>query len=160
MRLNYYEIEKVTICPYCVSERDEHGIGCCGESNAHFETAYVYQDEIYRADEIEIFKPLIDTIQYETRRLFTKRYWNLKKRQLRDNLCKAYDGSFWYKGKNYKTPIIKLRQLLGFQWTKLDCIILKQLHDFPLYYTPPHIAEQQRQKAKAYQIEMNKKYQK
>ena len=48
------QVETITVCPYCVSERDEFGVGCCGESSAHFETAYVYQDEIYLADEIEL----------------------------------------------------------------------------------------------------------
>lgn len=29
--------DQVTICPYCMEEKDEHDpYGCCGESNAHF----------------------------------------------------------------------------------------------------------------------------
>lgn len=136
-RVSYWDIEdEVTICPYCGSEQYS-ALGCCGESSDHFETAYVYQGETYTADEIEIYKPLFETLYYETRLRLRKRYWRLKKEQSRRFLRKCYDESFWHKNKNYKSPILKLRQFTGFQWSKLDCFILRQLHDFPLYYTSP-----------------------
>lgn len=53
-----HQIEKeITVCPYCMNEVSERYYGgCCGESSAHFETAYVIEghDEYYLASEVEI----------------------------------------------------------------------------------------------------------
>lgn len=137
IRANYYDVEEVTICPYCGTEvaTDPH-MGCCGE--VHSETAYLYQDEIYMADEIEIYKPVLDMIRYEVRRRLRRSYWLNVRRKLRSKVCRWYDG--------HDSLCLKLRRLSGFRWTKLDCIILKQLHDFPLYYTSPKVRQQQREK--------------
>jgi hypothetical protein len=45
-------IDEVVVCPYCMNEA--RGTSCCGESSAHFETAYVTQDETYLASEVEV----------------------------------------------------------------------------------------------------------
>lgn len=129
-QVSVYQVETVTICPYCGDEQsDSEWGGCCGESSAHFETAYLYQDEIYRSDEIELITPLFETIEYKFRLITSRRFHRLKLRQFRDRVSKLYDGQ--------NSWILRLRQVTGFQWTKLDCLILKQLHDFPLYYTSP-----------------------
>jgi hypothetical protein len=39
-----------------MEEREEHGVGCCGESSAHFETAVVYEDMAYLENEINILE--------------------------------------------------------------------------------------------------------
>lgn len=42
------------VCPYCMSEVSQDDSGCCGESSAHFETAYVTEDETYLKSEVEV----------------------------------------------------------------------------------------------------------
>lgn len=49
------EIKEVTVCPYCGTEQSQYeSPGCCGESSAHFVTAFKYQDEIYFDYELEV----------------------------------------------------------------------------------------------------------
>ena len=45
---------EILVCPYCMDEKSQDDTGCCHETSAHFETAYVTQDEIYLASQIEI----------------------------------------------------------------------------------------------------------
>ncbi len=47
-------------CPYCMSEVSQDETGCCGESSAHFEKAYVIQDEIFLESEVEIERPKLE----------------------------------------------------------------------------------------------------
>lgn len=47
------DFQEITICPYCMQQREEHGEGCCGESSAHFETAYLINGEIVLKEELE-----------------------------------------------------------------------------------------------------------
>jgi len=42
------------VCPYCMDEVSGNETGCCSESSAHFEKAYVIQDETVLASEIEL----------------------------------------------------------------------------------------------------------
>lgn len=47
--------DEILVCPYCMDEVSHPETpGHCGESSAHFETAYVTQDETYLASEVEI----------------------------------------------------------------------------------------------------------
>lgn len=57
IKLNQSMIQNETLCcPYCMDEVSQDDTGCCGESSAHFETAYVTQDETYLESQIEIEK--------------------------------------------------------------------------------------------------------
>jgi hypothetical protein len=57
IQLKESQIEaKILVCPYCESERSQDDTGCCGESSAHYETAYVFQGEIYLYYELVIVK--------------------------------------------------------------------------------------------------------
>jgi hypothetical protein len=48
------DYDAVTVCPYCMNERDRDSyMGCCGESSAHFETAYIINDELVLESELE-----------------------------------------------------------------------------------------------------------
>jgi hypothetical protein len=48
-------VDTITVCPYCMRELREPWQGCCGESSAHQETAYVTQDDqCYLDSEITI----------------------------------------------------------------------------------------------------------
>lgn len=136
IKANYYEVEEIVVCPYCGSEQETFDYGaCCGETSAHFQTGYVYQDEIYLENEIELVRSTWDTIQNETRyfiRFGFKNHIRNFKYRFRKRLTKAYDGT--YPNESF---LRRLRVRTGFQWTKLDCLILKQLHEFPLYYTSP-----------------------
>jgi hypothetical protein len=157
-QLNYYDCDKVTFCPYCGDQKSRSETGCCGESSCHFETGYLDQDDtLHPESEVEIVRPIFDVIRYE---IFNSHIRRIKLRQLQSRfktlLCDLYDGSKWdVKTHSVKTSFLKrLRVRTGFQWSKLDCLILKQLHFFPLYYTPPKIAENQRLEA----IEQQKKF--
>jgi len=47
-------VDTVTLCPYCMSE-PKSDLGCCGESSAHFDKAYITKDdEYYLTSEVEI----------------------------------------------------------------------------------------------------------
>ncbi len=64
-QLNYYDVEKVNVCPYCgnIVQIEPH-MGCCGE--VHSETVYLTEDgETYPLDEVELYKPLFDMIRYD-----------------------------------------------------------------------------------------------
>jgi hypothetical protein len=57
IQLKESEIEaKILVCPYCGDERSQDDMGCCGESSAHYETAYMVQDDMYLESEVEIVK--------------------------------------------------------------------------------------------------------
>ena len=46
MKIKQAQIEDtVLVCPYCMNEVSEEAFGCCGESSAHFETAYIVDGE-------------------------------------------------------------------------------------------------------------------
>ena len=163
-RLNYYEIEEIEVCPYCESDvtgRD-HWSGCCGESSSHFETRYRYEgnDElVYHPDTVELYKPIRDMIQYEILVYLRNPYLRRSKiafykRRLRSRLQDLYDGVTWSGNECHDSLIKRLRIVTGFQWSRLDCFILKQLHDFPLYYTPPDEVIKLRQAALAEQIKL------
>ena len=48
-------IEEHRVCPYCMSRPRYDALGCCGESNQHFETAYETRDgEWYLESEVTI----------------------------------------------------------------------------------------------------------
>ena len=49
-------VEEITVCPYCMDEKVEHGRGCCGESSCHFAKAYVTKDACYLEHEVEVVK--------------------------------------------------------------------------------------------------------
>ena len=138
IKLNYYETEQVTICPYC-GDLKENEFGCCGESSAHYETVILHQDETYSPNEVELYRPIVDVIRYELNRQALKLKIRRFKRTSRDLLRKSYDGQ--------ESTCRKLRQLTGFQWTKLDCFILRQLHDFPIYYMSPKQLKLERQES-------------
>jgi hypothetical protein len=38
------EVVKVLACPYCGDAKSFEALGCCGESNAHFEEVYRFDD--------------------------------------------------------------------------------------------------------------------
>jgi len=147
-RLNYYEVDEVNICPYCgdIVEIDPH-MGCCGE--VHAEPAYLFDGETYLVDEVELYKPILDTIYWTYRRWTSKRHYSALLTRFRRYLCQVYDG--------HNSIVRKFREVSGFRWTKFDCFILRQLHDFPLYYTPPWIAERQRREAKEYMEKLKKR---
>lgn len=46
----------VTVCPYCMTKVSADSLGCCGESSAHFEDAYIIEDEYYLKHEIEVIE--------------------------------------------------------------------------------------------------------
>lgn len=48
--------DELLVCPYCMTEVSIDGLGCCGESSAHFETAYLIEDELYLKQEVEIIE--------------------------------------------------------------------------------------------------------
>jgi len=46
-------VDEILVCPYCMDEVNADGMGCCGESSAHFTKAYVCDDgEYYLEDEL------------------------------------------------------------------------------------------------------------
>jgi len=151
IRLNYYETEEITICPYCGDGPKGNDLGCCGESSAHFETVLSHNGETYQFDEVELYKPIKDVIHYE---ILNKRVWRIRlnrwRHKMRQFFCKLYDGTY-----PKKSLIRTVRELTGFQWSKLDCFVLRQVHQFPLYYTPPDEVIKMRQRAK--EIENNSK---
>lgn len=53
--------DKVTICPYCGCQPSSEALGCCGESSAHFETAYV--DEGGEMIDVEDFIESFDLVR-------------------------------------------------------------------------------------------------
>lgn len=54
-KLKVSQIEtEILVCPYCMSEVSQNKMGCCGESSAHFEMAYVAQDETFLESEVEL----------------------------------------------------------------------------------------------------------
>lgn len=56
-RLHESEIlNEYLACPYCYAQVDFDRLGCCGESSAHFESAYETEDEVYLACEVEVVK--------------------------------------------------------------------------------------------------------
>ncbi len=46
------ELDRFTVCPYCMS-KPRSSIGCCGESSMHFEEAVEIDGEIFLVSEIE-----------------------------------------------------------------------------------------------------------
>jgi hypothetical protein len=53
--------DRITLCPYCMSEVEVNSYqGCCGESSAHFEDAYVVEvngeEEVYLVSEVTVVK--------------------------------------------------------------------------------------------------------
>lgn len=47
--------DEILVCPYCMNDVSSDSFGCCGESSAHFETAYVLNDdEVLLDSEIKI----------------------------------------------------------------------------------------------------------
>lgn len=48
--------DKSLVCPYCMIEVSFDDQGCCGESSAHFETAYLIEGELYLKQEVEVIK--------------------------------------------------------------------------------------------------------
>lgn len=48
--------DELLVCPYCMTEVSIDDLGCCGESSAHFETAYLIEDELYLKREIEVIE--------------------------------------------------------------------------------------------------------
>ena len=54
-QVTYDQIEEEFLCcPYCMGEVRSEQFGCCGESSAHFQTAYVVDGESFLEDDIEI----------------------------------------------------------------------------------------------------------
>src|SRR5690242_14272930 len=99
-KLNFYEVELVTVCPYCgdAVQTDPH-YGCCGE--VHSEEVYQTEDgETYQLDEVELYRPIKDVIRYE---ILNKHVWRLRLQRVRYHLEKLYDGSKW----DYKTQSVK-----------------------------------------------------
>lgn len=47
---------EILVCPYCMDEVSYNRTGCCGESSAHFDTAYVTQDETFLKHEVVVIK--------------------------------------------------------------------------------------------------------
>lgn len=45
--------DEITVCPYCMNPA-RNRIACCGESSAHFQTAYDLGDELVLAEEVEV----------------------------------------------------------------------------------------------------------
>lgn len=143
-KLNYYEYQNRTVCPYCETIINNEN-SCCGESSAHFETRVVddaTETEMYHPDTVEFYRPIRDVIQYEIL-IYLKNSYLLKSlirnkvRRLRNVLCNLYDGVTWSNGDCKDTLIKRLRIASGLQWSALDRLILRQLHDFPLYYNKP-----------------------
>lgn len=144
IKLNYYEVETITVCPYCgdTVQTDPH-MGCCGE--VHSEEVYQHENgETYQIDEVELYRPIRDIIRYSLNpfspfvRYKTRSKLNRIKRRIKDSVRNWYDG--------HDSLILRLRIKTGFQWTKIDCFILKQIHDFPLYYTSPDERLKERRK--------------
>lgn len=48
--------DELYVCPYCMTEVSSDDRGHCGESSAHFETAYLIEGELYLEHEIEVIK--------------------------------------------------------------------------------------------------------
>lgn len=50
-------VDEFTACPYCMCQVSSESIGHCGESSAHYETAYeLTNGEVYLASELTIEK--------------------------------------------------------------------------------------------------------
>jgi hypothetical protein len=48
-------VDERTVCPYCMNDVNQEGIGCCGESRDHFERAYITKDgEAHLVSECEV----------------------------------------------------------------------------------------------------------
>lgn len=137
-RLNFYDCEEVTICPYCGSQiQIEPHMGCCGE--VHSDTAILHQDEIYAVEEVELYKPILDMIRYE---ILNKWVWRSRIQRLRYRLENRYNG--------YNSLCLKFRQLTRFYETRLDCIILN------LITTRIHFTKTERIEMERYRDEWNK----
>ena len=54
-------IETILVCPYCYETKGWTDGGCCGESNSHFETAYVTKESIFLESETEFSTKTIST---------------------------------------------------------------------------------------------------
>lgn len=113
IKANYYETEEITICPYCVTQTDTP---CCGEN--HNETGYLYQDNAYLESEIEIVKPILSIIKFETK------YYLIIKPRIVFNRLK-------FKTKRLVESLYKcsIRPILiglnaNFQYSKLDVSLL------------------------------------
>lgn len=53
IQLNLSQIvDTTTVCPYCMNPAT--GLGCCGESSAHFERAYVTKSDCYLESEVDL----------------------------------------------------------------------------------------------------------
>lgn len=141
--LNYYDADLVLACPYCGDDKSHSETGCCGESSAHFEAGYIIDDVFHPETDVQIVRPILDMIRFEIFNSY-RRSVNLRriKERIKLRLCKLYDGN---------GLCLTLRQKSGFQWSKLDCLVLKQLHSFPVFYTPPKIAQKMRLNALAVQ---------
>jgi hypothetical protein len=46
-------LDKELVCPYCMEEVSTDKIGCCGESNTHFEEAYIFNNRAYLESELD-----------------------------------------------------------------------------------------------------------
>ena len=46
-------LDIIKVCPYCMTEVHER-TQCCGESSAHFETAYVLEDEVLLRSDVDV----------------------------------------------------------------------------------------------------------
>lgn len=44
--------DELLVCPYCGSDVGFNTIGCCGESSAHFTTAYIYNGDVVLDSEV------------------------------------------------------------------------------------------------------------
>lgn len=47
------DMEEILVCPYCMDEKSVNDSGCCGESSAHFQPAYLIGDDCYLECDIE-----------------------------------------------------------------------------------------------------------
>ncbi len=61
--------DEIEVCPYCMNPPPRGRSGCCGESSAHFETAYDIKGELYLESEIELYddQSQIDTAKEKER---------------------------------------------------------------------------------------------
>lgn len=123
VKLNAYQVEKVTVCPYCMNTvQDDPHMGCCGE--VHSDTAYDTGEEILLESEVELVYPILDIVRYE---ILSRHAWRLRvntfKRRFKNWFTKAYDGSY------PKVSLVRrLRALTGIQYTALDRRVLEYLH--------------------------------
>jgi hypothetical protein len=96
MKLIEHKIEdEILVCPYCGTGVSEESLGCCGESSAHFETAYEYDGDIVLESEVtEIVKgPILSYIWHK----ITGRYYWLKFRVWKTKFRVKRAFEFFYK---------------------------------------------------------------